>query len=200
MMYSRSRALCVSALLVLTSALAGAQTFTYSVACSQVTIGPVTVLAYNSGPQTVALTPGSTLITALLPVNNSTRIDNNAAPPASFGGTLACNMTFSGIPVAFSRSLALTTSPGQMTIGATSFNVNLGLQGTVNFSVPSDVTIGFDSSQPNGTVLTIPLIADTSILLTGLAAPTGVPMSPWSLATVFVGLVGLGWYAMRQGL
>src|SRR5215471_5133436 len=197
MMYFCSRALCASALLVLTSALAGAQTFTYSVTCSQVTIGPVTVLAYNSGPQTVSLTPNSTLVTALLPVNNSTRIDNSAAPVATFNATLPCSITFSGIPQAFSRSLTLNTGSGQMTIGAASFAINLGLQGNVNFSVPSDVTIGFDSSQPNGTVLAIPLIADTSILLTSLAAPTGVPMSPWSLATVFVGLVGLGWYAMR---
>jgi hypothetical protein len=149
----------------------------------------------------VSLTPGSTLVTALLPVNNSTRIDNNAAPSATFNGTLSCSITFAGVTQAFTRSLNLPTNPGQLTTGPAAFNVNLGLQGNVSFSVPSDVTIGFDSSQPNGTVLNIPLIADTSVLLTGAAvAPTGVPMSAWSLATVFVGLVGLGLYAMRQGL
>jgi len=136
-------------------------------------------LANTSISGSVTLAQNTPVTTALLPVNNLTRIDNDAAPGGTFTGTLACTLTFGGATQAFTRSLSLDVLSGSMIVGATSINVNLGSQGIVTLSVPADTTIGFDSSWPNGTVLDWPLIADTTLLLV-IPSPTITNIWPTS--------------------
>ena len=186
------------AFLALTSAAARAATFNYSISCPQTIIGPVTVLAFSpSGSVTLAPYTASTV--GLLPTNNITRVDNNAAAVGIYGGTLSCSLTFGGVTVNFARSLSLnvtnSASTGLMTTGATSFTVDLGAQGKVDFSVPSTVTVGYDGQLVNGGIIIVPIIVNTTLLLHDVPAPVGVPVSTTSLLLMFGGLGAMGLYA-----
>src|SRR5215471_7185849 len=99
----RARSIRTLALLVAGAAFAEAATFNYSVSCAQVTIGPSTIMAYNGSPGSVVLSPNLSLVTTLLPINATTRVDNNAAGPGTFPGTLSCNLTFAGVVTPFTR-------------------------------------------------------------------------------------------------
>ena len=176
-----------TALLALAPATAAeAQTFSWTVNCPVIVVGPVTVLANNySG--TVALTANTPVTIALLPTNQITQVNNPAAAAGTFTGSGTCTLTFGGVTVPFTLSFSLNTGNGQMTTAAISVVVNLGSLGTVSISAPATVTIGFDKNLiPNG-IIAVPLNANTTVLLTPSPIPT---LSTWAWMILLALLLG----------
>jgi hypothetical protein len=141
---------------------------------------------------------------ALLPTNQLTRIDNNAATPGTYTGTLACTLTFGGVNMDFARSLSLKTVlgppilPGDniMTTGAVSFTVDLGCQGKVDISAPTELTLGYTG----GVLVVVPLGASDTLLLhdvpdTCESIPT---LSEWAQLAMVALLIAGGLLTLRH--
>jgi hypothetical protein len=195
-----------------------AQTFNYSVSCAQTTLGPVNVeFQGGSGSGSVSLTP-SVLSTGLnilsIPVNDQS--NSFTVTSGNFNGTLPCVLTFGGVSVNYARpiSLAISPNPGPnatnctpvgfagscLTLGAVSVTVNLGAQGTVVITAPSNVVDGYDTSEAAvGFITLVPGSAIDTALLTPAAPPSATPLPPSSFL-VLTGLAGVGLYQARRKL
>jgi IPTL-CTERM motif len=172
-----------------------AVTFTWTVDCAQVVVGPVTVLPVNFNG-TVDLTLNVPATIALLPTANLIRRDNPAAPPGTHTGVLSCTLTFGGVTVPFTRSLTLVIGAGgtgDMTVGPVSVFVNLGpTAGTVTLSAPSFTTIGYDPGIP---IIVVPLVNNTTALL----SPPGIPtLSTWAMMVLVMAMLGAGLVFLRR--
>jgi hypothetical protein len=188
--------LAVSSVLTLGTTVSSAATFSWTVSCSEVVVGPVTVLATTfSG--TVDLTEGVPVTVALLPTANLMRNDNPSAPAGTHTGVLSCSLTFGGVTVPFTRSLTLTigsTGNGDMTVGPVSILVNLGPSvGVVSLSAPIFTSVGYASNIP---IIVVPLAANTTVLLSPAAIPT---LSAWAMMALVVVMLGSGLLFLRRG-
>ena len=185
----------VLALLALSPTDARAATFSWTVNCpTDTVVGPVTVLAVNF-TGSVTVTPNVPVTVALLPTANLIRRDNPASPPGTFTGTLQCTLTFGGVTVPFTRSLTLVvgaSGSGDMTVGAVTVSVNLGPLGVVTLSAPAFTSIGYDPTIP---IIVVPLIANTTVLLTPPPIPT---LSTWGMLLMVAALVALGLLFLRR--
>ena len=187
--------LAASSLVALGPGVSSAATFSWSVACSETVVGPVTVLAVNFDG-TVDLTLGAPVTVALLPTANLLRRDDLNAPAGVSTGVLSCSLTFGGVTVPLTRSLSLTIDAlghGEMTVGAVSVFVNLGPSvGTVTLSAPTVTTVGFDRSIP---IIVVPLLINTTVLLTIPSIPT---LSTWAMIVLVVAMLGAGLVFLRR--
>jgi hypothetical protein len=188
--------LAVSSVLTLGTTASSAATFSWTVSCSEVVVGPVTVLAVNfSG--SVDVTEGVPVTVALLPTANLIRNDNPSAPAGTHTGTLSCSLTFGGVTVPFTRSLTLTIGSngnGDMTVGQVSIFVNLGPSvGVVSLSAPIFTSVGYASNIP---IIAVPLPANTIVLLSPPAIPT---LSAWAMMALVVVMLGSGLLFLRRG-
>ena len=191
----------VLALLALSPTIASAVTFNWSVDCpTDVVLGPITVKAITfAGTVDAQLNVPVTL--ALLPSANLIIQNNNAAPQGTFTGTVSCTLTFGGVTVPFTQSLTLEVPPagptgfGNITISATSVIVNLGLQGVVTVSAPLVVHLGFDRTFPNGFILAVPFLINTTVLLTLPTVPT---LSTWAWMLMLAVLLGSALFFLRR--
>jgi hypothetical protein len=185
----------VLALLALSPAAARADTFSSTVSCpTDTVVGPVTVLAINL-TGSVTVTPNVPVTVALLPTANLQRRDNPASPPGTFTGTLQCTLTLGGVTVPFTRSLTLVvgaSGTGDMTVGAVTVTVNLGSLGVVTLSAPQFTTLGYDPTIP---IIVVPLVANTTVLLTPPPIPT---LSTWGMLLMVALMVGAGLLFLRR--
>lgn len=179
------------------TAVSSAATFSWTVDCAEVVVGPVTVLAVNF-TGSVDLTPGVPVTVALLPTANLMRRDNPAAPPGTHIGVLSCTLTFGGVTVPFTRDLTLVIGPsgtGDMTVGPASVAVTLGPNvGVVSLTAPSVTTVGYDPTIP---IIVVPLIANTTVVL---GAPTIPTLSTWAMMALVALMLGSGLLFLRRGL
>jgi hypothetical protein len=202
---------------VLLGSAVSAQTFNYSVTCSQTTLGPVNV-AYlgGSGSGNVTLTPNvpSTGL-SILSIGENDQSNSFTVTSGNFSGSLPCVLTFGGVSVNYTRpiSLAISPNPGPgstnctppgfagscLTLGAVSVTVNLGAQGTVVITAPVEVVDGYDTSEAAvGFITVVPgFLLDTALLTP--AAPVGTPLPP-SLLLILTGLACIGLYTARRKL
>lgn len=182
-------------LVVLGAGAATAQTFSWTVDCpTDTVVGPVTVLAVDFAGS-VTVTPNVPVTVALLPTANLLRRDDPASPPGTFTGTLQCTLTFGGVTVPFTRSLTLVvgaSGSGDMTVGAVTISVNLGPLGVVTLSAPAVTTIGYDPTIP---IIVVPLIANTTVLLTPPPIPT---LSTWGMLLMVALVLGAGLLFLRR--
>jgi len=189
--------LTVSSVLTLGTTVSSAATFSWTVSCSEVVVGPVTVLALDL-PGSVDLTVGAPVTVALLPTANLIRNDNPSAPAGTHTGTLSCSLTFGGVTVPFTRSLTLTidsTGNGNMTVGPVSILVNLGPSvGVVSLSAPIFTSVGYASNIP---IIVVPLAVNTSVLLSPPAIPT---LSTWAMMALVAVMLGSGLLFLRRGV
>ena len=191
----------VLALLALSPAAARAATFSWTVDCpTDTVVGPITVKAITfSG--TVNAQPNVPVTLALLPSANLIIQNNNAAAQGTFTGTVSCTLTFGGVAVPFTQSLSLDVPPagptgsGNLTFGAISVVVNLGPQGVVAVSAPGGQHLGFDRTFPNGFILAVPFLANTTVLLTPPPIPT---LSTWAWMVMLALLLGSALVYLRR--
>jgi hypothetical protein len=175
-----------------------AATFSFSVGCSQVVVGPVTVLDTTATPFTgsIDLTLNVPVTVALLPTANLIRRDNPSAPAGTSTGTLSCSLTFGGVTVPFTRSLSLTvgaSGTGDMTVGPALVTINFGpTVGVVTLSAPSFTTIGYDRTIP---IIAIPLAINTTAILTLPSIPT---LSTWATIVLVGVMLGAGLVFLRR--
>ena len=197
--------LFTASFIVLNASTTSAAPFSLTVDCPTTVVGPVTVLNQTIG-QAVNLTLNVPSTVGILPINALTRIDDNAAAPGIYTGTLSCTFTANSVTVPFTRSFSLEVPPagptgtGLMTTGAVSFSVNLGPEnGVLRVSAPVDQHPGFDRALPNGGTLLVPFAQDTMLLLT--QDPSQIPtLSAWGVMTMLAVLLGLGLLFLRRGL
>ncbi len=217
-----ARGWLVLLILVLCGGASSAATFSYSISCSPLTIGPDQIQAYSQSGN-VTLTPNVANVSNTVDFfNGATNIFRNNAS-ATFNGTLPCNFTLGGVTVSANRgfSLAVVFSPvtgagresvsrpqlvpiGQethtFTFQAFSFDVVIPGQGTVTVSQGTHVD-GITIQPPSlsaGTLAALVLNVDpasSSLLFVPLAAPIPVPPSFYLTLT---GLAGAGWYEIRR--
>ena len=178
----RSRiGISVVAGLLLWTSVASAAVVDFTAECTQVVLGPITLLdttGIGLGG-TLDLTPN--VAAAGEVVINQPFIfqqNSNAVMSGTFMGTLSCTLTMDGVMVAYTRPLTLaisTSSPcgtpgvaaGCLTIGAPSpaLTVSLGARGTVHVTAPSRMTLGYDSQFANGfLVIVLGTLSDTALL------------------------------------
>jgi exosortase sorting signal-containing protein len=187
--------LAVSSVLTFGTTVSSAATFSWTVSCSEVVVGPVTVLAINFAGS-VDVTEGVPVTVALLPTANLVRNDNPSAPAGTHTGTLSCSLTFGGVTVPFTRSLTLTIDSngnGDMTVGPVSILVNLGPSlGAVNLSAPVFTSVGYVSNIP---LIATPLAVNTTVLLSPAAIPT---LSTWAMMALVAVMLGTGFLFLRR--
>ena len=191
----------VLTLLTLSPTAAHAVTFSWTVDCpTDTVVGPITVKAITfSG--TVNAQPNVPVTLALLPSANLIIQNNNAAAQGTFTGTVSCTLTFGGGAVPFTQSLSLDVPPagptgfGNLTFGALSVVVNLGPQGVVTVSAPGGQHLGFDRTFPNGFILAVPFLANTTVLLTPPPIPT---LSTWAWMVMLALLLGSALVYLRR--
>ena len=196
-------ALFVLALIALSSTMAGAATFNWAVLCpTDTVVGPVTVSKLTPAfSGTVDLTVNVPVTLALFPTAIVIIMNDNAAAPGIYTGTLSCTLTFGGVIVPFTRSYSLevTAGPlGTLTVGAATALVNLGPQGLVTLSAPvSSIAGAFNRTFPNGFPLGIPIPSDTTALLTLPTVPT---LSTWAWMLMLAVLLGSALIFLRRGV
>ena len=197
------RNLSAFALFTLSAGVTSAATFSWTVNCpANAVVGPVTVLALTySG--SVTLTQGvSSTVDLILPLNDLTQEDNNAALQGTYSGLLVCTLTLGGVTVPFTRSFSLNVPPpgptgsGTMTTAAVSLVVDLGAQGTVNVSAPVALSKGFDRALINGGIIIVPQQL-TTLLLTQAAISAVPTLSGWGLTALLGSLLGSGLLLLR---
>jgi len=190
--------LTVSSVLTLGTTVSSAATFSWTVSCSEVVVGPVTVLALDL-PGSVDVTEGVPVTVALLPTANLIRNDNPSAPAGTHTGTLSCSLTFGGVTVPFTRSLSLTigaTGNGDMTVGPVSIIVNLGPSvGVVSLSAPIFTSVGYASNIP---IIVVPLAVNTTVLLSPPGIPTIPTLSTWAMMALVAVMLGTGFLFLRR--
>jgi len=210
-------------LFLVSAGAASAVTFSYSITCSSLNVGPDQIQAYTQAGS-VNLVPNVASTSNTIDFfNASTTIFFNAGN-ASFNSTLACNFTLGGVTANASRPFTLvitdtglvgsalesSTRPKGIATGhethtftfqAFSFNVVIPGQGTVTVSQgPRIVT---------GTINLIPPSAGIAAAISTVvtADPSSstllfVPLPPVPLPpTIFFTLTGLGaagWYEIRR--
>ena len=213
-------------LLLVSTGAASAVTFSYTVSCQSLNVGPDQIQAYTQ-TGSVNLVPNVANTSNTVDFFNAqTTIVFNAAN-ATFSGTLPCNFTLGGVTVNASRPFQLTiTDTGivgtasesgdrpqglpfsshethTFTFQAFSFNVVIPGQGTV--------TVSQGVRTVTGTLNLIPASAGTGALApistTVTADPASssllfVPLPPVPLPpSIFFTLTGLGaasWYEIRR--
>jgi hypothetical protein len=208
MLIPRIRTLLLFALICVASC--SAATFSYSVNCPAVSIGPDTIFAVNGGifSGAITLTP-NVLDTAdfIIPTNQvNTLVRNNST--ATFTGTLSCTLIFGGVTQNFTRAITLQINvPGSgalqeshfFTFSAVAFTLNLGAQGMVDVSAPSITTTGgFLSADGSSKFYLIPGSTGETILLHDVPASPPATPAPPSLILVLTGLAGAGLFMARR--
>ncbi|HYL77763.1 MAG TPA: hypothetical protein VEU96_26345 [Bryobacteraceae bacterium] len=207
---------------VLCAGVSSAATFSYSISCSALTIGPDQIQAYSQSGS-VNLVPNVANVSNTVDFfNGSTNVFRNNAS-ATFNGTLPCSFTLGGVTVSANRgfSLVVAFSPvvgaaresaasrpqlvpiGQethtFTFQAFSFDVVIPGQGTVTVSQGTHVdgiTIQAPVLSAGAAALVLNVDpASSSLLFVPLPAPIPVPPSIFLTLT---GLAGTGWYEIRR--
>ena len=210
---------------VLCAGASSAATFSYSISCSALTIGPDQIQAYSQSGS-VNLVPNVANVSNTVDFFNGTTnvFRNNAS--ATFNGTLPCNFTLGGVTVSANRGFSLVvTLPSAgaagresasrpqgifiaqethtFTFQAFSFNVVIPSQGTVTVSQGTHVD-GITLQPPlilSAGAIALPATilnvdpASSSLLFVPLPAPIPVPPSFYLTLT---GLAGAGWYEIRR--
>lgn len=207
---------------VLCAGPSSAATFSYSISCSALTIGPDQIQAYSQSGS-VNLVPNVANVSNTVDFfNGATNVFRNNAS-ATFNGTLPCNFTLGGVTVSANRgfSLVVTFSPvagaaresasrpqgifvaqetHTFTFQSFSFNVVIPSQGTVTVSQGTHVD-GITLQAPilsAGSLAALVLTVDpasSSLLFVPLPAPIPVPPSFYLTLT---GLACAGWYEIRR--
>ncbi|MDP8979684.1 MAG: hypothetical protein M3O35_03725 [Acidobacteriota bacterium] len=208
-----ARCCIVVAAIVFCSVALAQTTFNYSITCTPTTLGPVTVdsAGFNVNSGTLILTPNVPLTgQSILSLGGSRLVNNNTVTSGTFTGTLPCSLTLGGVTVNYSQSLSMTIVPSGTTgagcvfvgtafaclnTGATSVTVNLGSQGTVVITAPSNITLGYDQ---NASIIIVPASGVDTALFTP-AALVGTPLPPSILMTL-TGLAAAGMFQARRKL
>ncbi|HEV2688627.1 MAG TPA: hypothetical protein VGV35_08740 [Bryobacteraceae bacterium] len=209
-------------MLLLCGGAASAATFSYSISCSVLNIGPDQIQAYTQNGS-VTLTPNVPNVSNTVDFfNATTNIGRNNAS-ATFNGTLPCTFTLGGVIVSANRGFQLAvvltplvgaalesarrpqgiTTGGEthtFTFQAFSFNVVIPGQGTVTVSqgVHTDMIalppiVPLSAGQLAAIVLTVDP-ASSSLLFVPLPP---VPIPP-SIFLTLTGLGAAGWYEVRR--
>src|ERR1043165_6681212 len=158
--------------LFFTQATAHAENLAYSLACTAVTLGPITLLDTNAFPSTgtIQLTPnvdvpGFSIVTA----GGIRSVDNRNLTSGTFTGTLPCTLTIDGVSVGFSQSLSLTiatsgpctqndgVAAGCLVAGPAAVEGPLApAVGKVVVTAPGTTTLGYDAHVTNGGLIVVP--------------------------------------------